>query len=93
MPKIRRRKAIDEVVPAQVVELEQEVVDEVIYSQESVYVVQTHGAMKVSCPRCGSINTFVQTTRPSEHGFQLRYMRCRSCRMSFKDVRSNNGSG
>lgn len=90
MPKIRRRKAVDEVMPAQVVELEHGSADEVFLPHESVH--EPNGNMKVICPRCRSLNTFVQTTRPSEHGFQLRYMRCRSCRMSFKDVRSSNGN-
>lgn len=92
MPKIRRKISVDEVVPAQMVEIERGLVDEILLPQESVHDERSNGTMKVSCPRCRSLNTFVQTTRPSEHGFQLRYMRCRACRMSFKDVRSSNGS-
>lgn len=89
MVKIRRRKIVDEAMPVQVVDIEHDFVEEVLLPQESVHDERSNGAMKVSCPRCRSLNTFVQTTRPSEHGVQLRYMRCRACRMSFKDVRSN----
>lgn len=77
----------------QLVDLAQAFIDE-ITARDGVIDEPPGSTIKeqgCSCPRCRSTNVIVETSRPWDEGMKVRYMRCRACRMSFKNILATNG--
>lgn len=98
MVKVRKSKPVDEMsiveeegFADQLVDLARGFINEITMPEDDLH--EPPGSevesQACSCPRCKSMKTVVETSRPWEQGMKVRYMRCRACRMAFKDVQSD----
>ncbi len=73
--------------PDDLVELVEEFVNELPQPRSGSEVKLSNAAsVDVQCPRCRSLNTIVESTRPWSDGIRVRYHRCRGCRLPFKST-------
>ena len=102
MAKVTRKKPVDEIampveedLSDQLVDLAHGFTDEITLSEPSEELPAGHDSETSAwtCPRCRSQAVFVQSSRGWEDDLKVRYLRCRSCRFSFKDVQTSNGKG
>lgn len=84
---------LEESLAGEVVDLAQAFINEITAPGEDLDEPPGSGAepQRLPCPRCRSRNTIVETSRPWDNGMKVRYMRCRACRMSFKNILATNG--